>query len=769
MASVAVGIYVHSEPRQLHSTLAAVRQNTSFPFELLILPDGPDSAASASLHELNNVRQLPSDEARGTASSFNRFVRSSNADILVYLESGSLVAPGWLDHILAALDADPRNGLAGPSTNMVWNEQCVFPGRKGDPAALIQTADDALARFGSTWRTLEPLHSLADFCYVVRREVVDSIGLADEKYGLGPCWEMDYNVRAARAGWRGVWVCSSYVWRSPMTARRQQSEEELFEINKRRYQDKFCGARLRGEKRDYRSHCRGDACPNFAPAGKIQLKEHELSAAPVPPTASEQKPRIAVTESAPLVSCIMPTYNRLRFVKESVRYFQRQDYPNLELIVVDDGSEQVKSVLLGDPRIKLIQLGQKKNVGTKRNIACAAASGSYIVHWDDDDWYPGDRVSRQISSMVARKSEICGTSTLYYYEAASGKAWCYRYSDRRRGWVAGNTLAYSKRWWSAHPFPEIQVGEDTRFVWGASPALICDLAMPELCVARVHTGNTSRKLTNSAYWHPSSVSDLDSLVGEDWPQFVSLGLSGQTIDTIPLVSCIMPTFNRRPFLRLALASFQRQDYQAKELVVIDDGTDPVGDVVEGVPQVRYLRLSKRHTIGEKRNRACAEATGKVIAHWDDDDWYAPERLSRQVAPILSGKADLTGLENSCVLDLPSGKFWATRNDLHSRMFVGNVHGGTLTYRTNLIRDGLQFPSVNLAEDAALIRSAQRAGKRLLRLSNDGVFVYVRHGRNAWRFQPGKFLDPDGWYLTSPPAGFSEEQLNAYMQAVASSP
>jgi hypothetical protein len=44
------------------------------------------------------------------------------------------------------------------------------------------------------------------------------------------------------------------------------------------------------------------------------------------------------------------------------------------------------------------------------------------------------------------------------------------------------------------------------------------------------------------------------------------------------------------------------------------------------------------------------------------------------------------------------------------------------------------------------------GKRLMKLSNPGVFVYVRHGSNAWReFKPGSFIDPNGWRrIPNPP-------------------
>ena len=57
-------------------------------------------------------------------------------------------------------------------------------------------------------------------------------------------------------------------------------------------------------------------------------------------------------------------------------------------------------------------------------------------------------------------------------------------------------------------------------------------------------------------------------------------------------------------------------------------TDTVRDVFERVPGVRYLRLERRASIGEKRNRAGAATEGAIIAHWDDDDWYAPSRLTR---------------------------------------------------------------------------------------------------------------------------------------------
>jgi hypothetical protein len=67
----------------------------------------------------------------------------------------------------------------------------------------------------------------------------------------------------------------------------------------------------------------------------------------------------------------------------------------------------------------------------------------------------------------------------------------------------------------------------------------------------------------------------------------------------------------------------------------------------------------------------------------------------------------------------------------------------------------------LGEDAWLLQRAVRAGKRLIRLSNPGVFVYVRHGRNAWQFTPGAFLNPSGWTRIPAPPFLPAGVLDSY--------
>ncbi len=69
-----------------------------------------------------------------------------------------------------------------------------------------------------------------------------------------------------------------------------------------------------------------------------------------------------------------------------------------------------------------------------------------------------------------------------------------------------------------------------------------------------------------------------------------------------------------------------------EWIILDDGSDPVGDMFEGldIPNVRYIYSPEKQTIGAKRNRLNNEARGDIIVAMDDDDYYPPERVSSVV-------------------------------------------------------------------------------------------------------------------------------------------
>lgn len=756
-AAIAVGIPAHCHPSAVGRTLAGLR-STAPQAQVLLLGESATVEAEEWIAHPCDASLGAQNQLAGNAARFNLLARSVCADIYILFEAGAMPAPGWLRHLLATFLRIPRCGLTGPSTNRCWNEQSVVPaGLRRMTAAdgdLNSTARAIQRRFGSSLRTLRPLHSLADFCYAVRREVIDAIGPADEGYPGGACWEMDYNIRAHRAGFLGVWTCGAYVERAPILPASFSAATHLV-AGKQRYQDKFCGGHLRGTKSDYRDHCRGDACPNFAPPALVEIHPaaRSLRAAPARATPENAHPSVEVLPEPPLVSCIMPTFNRRGFIPAALACFAAQDYPSLELIVVDDGPDAIADLLPAGPRIRYFRLEGKHTVGAKRNFACEQARGAFIAHWDDDDWYAPARVCSQIEAMRGKHWQASGTTTMYYLHKENEQA--FRYTYRGSGCAWFGALLYTRSAWQRSRFESIQVGEDVRFLAQIPLADRLDLLDPALTIGTIHSTNTSPKITSGSYWSPESPEMIRSLMR--MPETAAE-------PPAPLISCIMPTYNRRAFIALALQCFRAQIWPKKELIVIDDGTDPVGDLLDGHPGVRYASVPCRMTLGAKRNLACELARGELIAHWDDDDWYSPRRLVEQMAPILAQHCDVTGLVTTHVLEMPSARFWTLSGNLHQRMFMGDIVGGTLLFPKSLLQQGFRYPEMNLAEDAALIRQFTQRHKRVQRVADPGLFIYVRHGRNTWLFNPGRFVDPNGWRPTAPPPEFSAAALESYRAA-----
>jgi glycosyltransferase involved in cell wall biosynthesis len=223
-----------------------------------------------------------------------------------------------------------------------------------------------------------------------------------------------------------------------------------------------------------------------------------------------------------------------------------------------------------------------------------------------------------------------------------------------------------------------------------------------------------------------------------------------------MVSCIMPTRNRRDFVLQSIRYFERQDYTARELIILDDGSQDLSSSIPMDERIRYFRLPPGMTTGAKRNHGCRLARGAIIAQWDDDDWYEPSRLSRQVEPLVADVAELSALSDCIFFELATWKFWRCSRRVFERMFVGNVHGGTLVFKRSVFEGGLEYPDASLAEDAFFLYRCNRKGHRVHKTPDEEGFLYLRHPKSTWQFECGKHIDPRGWMQIPEPKMAAED-------------
>lgn len=115
--------------------------------------------------------------------------------------------------------------------------------------------------------------------------------------------------------------------------------------------------------------------------------------------------------SKPLVSVVIPTYNRAGFIMQAINTVRQQTYANWELIVVDDCStDNTREVVgsLGDERIQYVRHEQNQGGSAARNTGIKHASGKYIAPLDSDDEWSANKLEKQVEVAESSPENIAG-------------------------------------------------------------------------------------------------------------------------------------------------------------------------------------------------------------------------------------------------------------------------------------------------------------------------------------------------------------------------
>jgi glycosyltransferase involved in cell wall biosynthesis len=172
----------------------------------------------------------------------------------------------------------------------------------------------------------------------------------------------------------------------------------------------------------------------------------------------------------------------------------------------------------------------------------------------------------------------------------------------------------------------------------------------------------------------------------------------------PIVSVCTPTFNRRPFIPIMFECFKNQDYpkSAIEWIIVDDGTDPIEDLIKesNIENIKYYRLYNKIPLGEKRNFMHTKCSGSIIVYMDDDDYYPPERISHAVERLNSNKDALCA---------GSSEIYIYFKHISKMIQCGpymptHATAGTFAFRVELLKQTHYENHAALAEEKAFLKN-----------------------------------------------------------------
>jgi glycosyltransferase involved in cell wall biosynthesis len=384
-----------------------------------------------------------------------------------------------------------------------------------------------------------------------------------------------------------------------------------------------------------------------------------------------------MSESRPTVSIILPTYNRAKFIGQAVTSALNQTYENIELLVVDDGSVDDTSDVVGtfsDPRLKYIKLASNVGRSSARNKALQMARGDYIAFLDSDDYYLPQKTEMQVQflnehpdiDMVYTASACVDTDDRpiqYFYRApVSGKIYNEIAFFKPLTITLPTVMLRRRVLTKVGSFDEqMERFEDTDF-WRRIAKHFNIAGIDEVtCHIRSHQGNHISSFEPASFkraidYYVEKIfredPDIDPLIvgagarriyelygsallGVPGAKQLALELQqkGQAYFE-PLVSIIIPVFNGGNYLSQAIDSALAQTYKNIEVVVVNDGSKDGGETeriaLSYGGRIRYF-AKPNGGCASALNRAVKEARGQYISWLSHDDLLAAMKIERQVA------------------------------------------------------------------------------------------------------------------------------------------
>ena len=194
----------------------------------------------------------------------------------------------------------------------------------------------------------------------------------------------------------------------------------------------------------------------------------------------------------------------------------------------------------------------------------------------------------------------------------------------------------------------------------------------------------------------------------------------------PFVSICTPTFNRRPFIQTMFECYRNQTYpkDRMEWIIVDDGTDKIEDLIQSsnIEQIKYYKVDKKMSLGEKRNYMHKFVKGTIIVYMDDDDYYPPERVSHAVDRLQ---------ENKDAMCAGSSEIYVYFKHIHKMYQFGqygpkHATAGTFAFRTELLKSTSYEDHAALAEEKKFLKNYTVPFVQLDPLNTILVFSHVHN-------------------------------------------
>ncbi len=361
-------VLTHNELAYTKACVDSLERFTDLPHELIFVDNASTDGTVDYLRTIPGASVIENAENRGFPAGVNQGLAVASGDQILLLNNDTVVTTGWLGRILDVLDRDPTIGLVGPCSNNVSGPQQIRVAYEnmGDLDGFAW--DWGRAHHGQAMG----VDRLVGFCLLFRREVWESIGGLDERFGVGCFEDDDFCRRALARGWRAVIARDAFVHH-------------------------FGSRTFLGSGADFAAILRENEGRYLEKWGGEGSKVGEDARTVASPPAEG----MATIEGKPILSaCLIVRDNAstLPACLESIRPWVD------ELVVVDTGSVDETPGIAESFGARIFEFPWCDDFSAARNESFRHARGSWLFWMDSDDTIPPEcgRKLRELSRAPAR-------------------------------------------------------------------------------------------------------------------------------------------------------------------------------------------------------------------------------------------------------------------------------------------------------------------------------------------------------------------------------
>lgn len=185
--------------------LQSIRQNTSEPYEVIVVDNGsgPETLKALAGIDDPHVRIIYNKTNRGFSGGNNDGIANARGDYVILLNNDVIVTPGWADGLVDAFRRLPGLGISAPRSNLVAGDQQLPVAQYRDESEMFTFALERRREFAHKGYITD---RAIGFCWCISREVLDQVGALDERYAIGNFEDDDYCMRVRAAGYQ-IYVC----------------------------------------------------------------------------------------------------------------------------------------------------------------------------------------------------------------------------------------------------------------------------------------------------------------------------------------------------------------------------------------------------------------------------------------------------------------------------------------------------------------------------------------------------------------------------------